>query len=142
MKTHLRVLLLSLLVVASCKKKEEIVPVGGSLPANYENQGTISVKNNKLKICIWDYSVIDGDIIDLYVNGKKILSNYELIEEKKCLEVQLADGENWIGVVAINEGSMGPASPHVQLDDGVSKQEFDIDGYINQPGGYTIQVVK
>lgn len=142
MKIHLCLLLLGLLLVVSCKKKEDVTPVGGPLPSNYENQGTISVKSSTLKICIWDYSVVDGDVIDLYVNGKKILSRYELVEEKKCLEVQLADGENWIGVVAINEGSMGPASPHVQLDDGVSKQEFDIDGYINQPGGYTIQVVK
>lgn len=81
-------------------------------------------------------------MIDLLVNGKKLLSNYELTANQKCIDVKLPDGESWIGIIAINEGYNPPASPRVELSDGVSTQAFDILGYISKPGGYKINVRK
>ena len=49
-----------------CKSGDAVEPFTNStLPSNYTNQGTITVKSTKLKICVWDYSAIDGDVIDL-----------------------------------------------------------------------------
>ncbi|MEZ0539072.1 hypothetical protein [Fibrella arboris] len=130
------------IAVTACKTTTSDVLPSSTLPANYDNQGTLIVKSNTLHICIWDWSVVDGDVIDLLVNGKTLLSKYELTADHKCLDVKLPDGESWIGIIAISEGSLGAASPHVELSDGVSTQAFDILGYISKPGGYKIKVQK
>ena len=125
-----------------CKSGDAVEPFTNStLPSNYTNQGTITVKSTKLKICVWDYSAIDGDVIDLFVNGRKMFSKLAIDENKQCIEVTLPDGENWIGVSAIEEGYNPPASPRVEISDGVRTQGFDILAYINKPGGYKIKVV-
>ncbi len=143
MKTISIMLLGLMLALSGCKKGDDtdVLP-SSTLPANYSNQGTLTVKSNTLKICLWDWSVVDGDVIDLLVNGKKLLSNYELTANQKCIDVKLPDGESWIGIIAINEGYNPPASPRVELSDGVSTQAFDILGYISKPGGYKIDVRK
>ena len=47
--------------------------------------------------------------------------------------VTLEKGDNWIGIIAINEGTNPPASVAVKVNDGVTEQEFDIDGEVNKP---------
>lgn len=136
------ILLMSIICLDSCKINDSVEPFQNStLPSNYANQGTITVKSTKLKICVWDYSAIDGDVIDLIVNGRKMLSNLAIDENKQCIEVTLPNGENWIGVTAIDEGYNPPASPRVEISDGKRTQGFDILAYINKPGGYKIKVV-
>jgi len=112
MKTISIMLLGLMLALSGCKKGDDtdVLP-SSTLPANYSNQGTLTVKSNTLKICLWDWSVVDGNVIDLLVNGKKLLSNYELTANQKCIDVKLPDGESWIGIIAINEGYNPPASP-------------------------------
>ena len=129
------------MLVSGCKKNEVDVFANSTLPTNYTNQGTITVKGSNLKICIWDWSVVDGDVIDLIINGRTMLANYEVTDKKDCIDVVLPNGENWIGIKAINEGTLGAASPRVEISDGKSVQGFDISGYINKPGGYKIKVV-
>jgi hypothetical protein len=141
LKSSWTVIIMMTVMALSCKKDEDVFP-NSTLPADYDNQGTILVKNNNIKICIWDWSVVDGDVIDLLINGRTVLSKYELVDEQKCLEVKLPDGENWIGIIAINQGTLNAASPHVEITDGSSTQAFDIEGYIDKPGGYTIKVQK
>ena len=143
MKTNkIIILFIAILLTYSCKKTDAVEPFTNSvLPSNYVNQGTIEVKSSTLKICVWDYSVVDGDVIDLLINGRKMLTNFSLTEEQECIELTLPKGENWIGVSAINEGFLPPASPHVEISDGKSVQAFDLSAYINKPGGYKIKVV-
>lgn len=143
MKTNkIIILFIAVFLSYSCKKTETVEPFTNSvLPSNYVNQGTIEVKSSTLKICVWDYSTVDGDVIDLLVNGKKMLTNFPLTEKQECIELTLPKGENWIGVSAIDEGYLPPASPHVEIYDGIRTQGFDILAYINKPGGYKIKVV-
>ncbi len=84
--------------------------------------------------------MLDGDVIDILVNEKTLVSNKSITESKETIKVKLSEGENWIGVKAINEGTNPPASPHIEIYDGKTTQAFDILAYINQPGGYKIKV--
>ena len=129
------------MLVSGCKKNEVDVFANSTLPSNYTNQGTITVKSSNLAICYWDWGTVDGDVIDIIINGKTMITNKELTANKECLKVTLPSGENWIGIKAINEGFNPPASPRVEISDGKGVQGFDILAEINKPGGYKIKVV-
>lgn len=141
MKKIIFLLIAALSLFTACKKQDDMLP-GGNLPPDYADQGTITVKNNRVKICVWDYGRIDDDVIDMYINGRQFLNQYTLTGEKECFDVNLSDGENWIGIIALDEGFIFPATVHVEVLDGVSVQDFEIEAYINKPGGYKIQVKK
>lgn len=127
---------MAIILSTSCKKEK----IQTQLPAEYSNQGTINVVNKNISICIYDNSVEDGDIVDLIFNGKALVKDYELKIAEKCFHVSLEKGNNWIGVIAKNEGTNPPASVTVKVDDGSTEQEFDIDGEIDKPGGYIIKL--
>ncbi len=137
MKKTIFILSIFSLLLSSCKKDK--IKVITQLPAEYSNQGTINVANKNISICIYDNSVEDGDIIDLWFNGNALIENHELTIAEKCFNVKLEDGNNWIGIKVDNEGTNPPASVTVKVNDGASEQEFDIDGEIDQPGGYIIK---
>lgn len=121
-----------------CKKEDKKVQT--QLPANYTNQGTITVTKKDISICIYDNNAEDGDVIDLLFNGNTLISNYELKNVERCFDVTLESGNNWIGINVDNEGTNPPASVSVRIDDGDSVQEFDIDGEVGAPGGYVIKL--
>jgi len=62
-----------------------------------------------------DNAAIDGDIIDLYLNGEKILSNYTLTSSAYGVSVKLKSGENQVTVVALNEGDSSPNTVEVSI---------------------------
>ncbi|MFN8282334.1 MAG: hypothetical protein U0U67_03920 [Chitinophagales bacterium] len=131
-------LLLAATISTSCKKDKTKVQT--ELPSNYSNQGTVIVKSKNISICIYDNSVEDGDIIDLLFNGNALINDYEILNTEKCFNVTLENGNNWIGINVDNEGTNPPASVTVKIDDGVTEQEFDIDGEVGAPGGYIIKL--
>lgn len=113
-----------------------------SLPSDYDNQGTITVHSKEIEVCLSDWDVIDGDIIDLVINGNSIATDLEVTATDQCYNISgLSEGDNWIGIVAIDQGDVGAASPRIKISDGMSTQEFEISAFINQPGGYIIKVV-
>ncbi len=141
MKKFTSILILAITLLSSitgCKKEDSVIK---QLPSNYSNQGTITVKNKTLTVCVYDNSAEDGDVLDLIVNGSTILSNYEILNTEKCLTSTVSDGDNWIGVIARSEGSAGNVcSATITVNDGISTQSFSIDAKIDQPGGYIIKL--
>ena len=121
----------------SCKKDKTVQT---QLPSNFSNQGTITVANKNISICIYDNSVEDGDIIDLLFNGDALINDYFLLNAEKCFDVTLENGNNWIGINVDNEGTNPPASATVVINDGVTEQTFIIDGEVAAPGGYIIKL--
>lgn len=129
---------LAISICTSCKKDK--IKVQTELPAEYSNQGTINVAGKNLSVCIYDNSIEDGDIIDLWFNGNALIEDYELKIEERCFNVTLNEGDNWIGIKVDNEGTDPPASVTVKINDGATEQQFAIDGEINQPGAYIIKL--
>jgi hypothetical protein len=139
-KIVLSILVFALAIIISTSCKKDKTKVQTQLPSNYTNQGTITVASKNISICIYDNSAEDGDIIDLFFNGNSLINNYEILNEEKCFNATLENGNNWIGINVDNEGTSPPASVTVKINDGVTEQEFDIDGEVEKPGGYIIKL--
>ena len=130
-------LVLATSISTSCKKDKSVQT---KLPYNFSNQGTITVENKNISICVYDNSVEDGDIIDLLFNGNALINDYFLLNAEKCFDVTLETGDNWIGINVDNEGTNPPASATIIINDGVTEQTFVIDGEVDAPGGYIIKL--
>ncbi|WP_339688003.1 hypothetical protein [uncultured Nonlabens sp.] len=72
-------------------------------------------KEEYLKLIIWDDGEVDGDQIDLTINGNKILSAYSPVAKKKELELTLIDAVNTISLKAISLGRKPPNTAKIQL---------------------------
>lgn len=75
-----------------------------------------TVEEQKVKLSIWDDANEDGDRVSIYLNGKLVLSNYELKSSKKELTLSLNNAaKNYIKIKALNEGKATPNTSRIQL---------------------------
>lgn len=72
-------------------------------------------KDEYLKLIIWDDGEVDGDQIDLTINGNKILDAYSPVAKRKEIELSLLDPVNTISLKAINLGVKPPNTAKIQL---------------------------
>ena len=112
-----------------------------SLPKEYDTQGIINLKNRAPTLQIHDCSQIDGDIVTLLINGDTLVENLEVVRRFKTFRLtNLKPGMNWLGVIAIDQGSQGAASICIRVDDGGTMRRFVIKALLNKPGAYLINV--
>jgi hypothetical protein len=88
----------------------------------------------------WDSGVYDGDIIDLYIDNEKVLSNYTLslqVASHPINHGRLQKAEYRVTMVALNEGSQVPNTAAMRIrpfKDGNelanSRQEINMSSYI------------
>lgn len=131
----------SLIALSFSGCDEPVIEANHEIPSGYENQGTIYVNNTNLTICLRDHATVDGDRIDLVVNGQYMLTNYEVTGDEDCYTITLPVGNNWIGVIALDEGALSPCTPGVTIDDGYNRQDFEIRSYVGgSNGAYVINV--
>lgn len=82
-------------------------------------------ESKRIKIEIFDAGKEDGDIINIYHNGKLILENYKVKNEKKIISIPLdLSIENEFKIFAINEGSILPNTAKIILID--EKRTFEL----------------
>lgn len=82
-------------------------------------------ESKRIKIEIFDAGKEDGDIINVYHNGKVILENYKVKNEKKIISIPLdLSIENEFKIFAINEGSILPNTAKIILID--EKRTFEL----------------
>lgn len=72
-------------------------------------------KEEYLKLIIWDDGEVDGDQIDLTINGNKILDAYSPVAKKKEMELSLINPVNTISLKAVNLGVKPPNTAKIQL---------------------------
>lgn len=77
----------------------------------------VFVKSDKIQLEVWDSKVEDGDIIDLFQNGKRILNNYTVLNKKLVLNIKLESEKNVFRIEAISEGERKPNTAMIQLID-------------------------
>ena len=78
---------------------------------------SIKWEGKKGTLFIWDPSKEDGDRIELKINNKIILKNFETKNKRKKIKFKLQEGENIIEIQAINEGAAPPNTSRVELVD-------------------------
>ncbi len=78
---------------------------------------SVFVKSDKIQLEIWDSKIEDGDKIDLFQNGKKIIDNYTVLNKKLGINVKLDSEKNIFRIEAISEGEIKPNTAMIQLID-------------------------
>jgi hypothetical protein len=68
-----------------------------------------------IEISVRDNASVDGDRIDLFVNGKKVMGDVQLTSSPQTVRVKLNSGENTIQVTALNEGTHSPNTVEVRI---------------------------
>lgn len=84
----------------------------------------IKLSAKTVKIKVWDKYEEDGDLINLYLNGKILFSDLEVTKKGEILEIELQRGDNIIEVKALNEGRVSPNTSAIRIF--VNDQEYDI----------------
>ncbi len=145
------VLLLVLVLATNCSTEEEDdtpAPTNDTsiMPSTFEGRttnklGTIRVNDRKVTLGVWDHGQIDGDIITLYVNGEKVISNYTLTGSKRTVDVTLKyNGYNYILLYAHNVGSISPNTCSVQITADGNTKDFVLESNLSANGAVDIIV--
>ena len=82
---------------------------------------SVNWENDKLKLFIWDANKEDGDKIELKINNKIILYDFETKNKRKEIQFKLQKGENIIEIKATNLGTSPPNTSRIELVDSKTK---------------------
>lgn len=89
----------------------------------------VDVNSGSVSIYVWDYSLVDGDRVDVYVNDVKVLSNISLTASYQGKTVALKNGRNLVKIAALNEGSSSPNTAAIYISNvtrGPSSQSWSL----------------
>jgi len=100
----------------------------------------VIVNSDNIQLTVWDSgNLIDGDQIDVILNGVVVYSNLVLSEEPIDLEINLSSGQNSLTIHADNEGTVPPNTASIIISNvvtGESTQVYSI--YQNEDATMTI----
>lgn len=99
-----------------------------------------TLKPGKLTIKVWDHLTIDHDTISILFNGRIVLANYGLKASKKKVKVDLQPGENYLTILAHNEGEQSPNSCAISIKSGSDEYEYVLNSSMMRNEGIKIVV--
>ena len=97
-------------------------------------------ESSTAKIEIWDNGQEDGDRINLFHNGKLILSDYLVSSTKKVLSVKLSSGNDVFKIVALNEGKIKPNTAKIEFID--NGRSFELLATLSKEEEASITIIK
>ncbi len=103
---------------------------------------TLSVKNDKVKLFVWDNGTVDGDYVTLFLNGKRILHNFKVSKHKKMIPVTLKKEENILILHAEDLGDIPPNTVAVSVKDGKKLTTLVMNSNLKESGGVLIKRFK
>lgn len=86
--------------------------------------GALEVKEGRVQIEVWDEQVEDGDVISLYHNGVKVISNVAVRKRAKRFTIALRPGRNSILFFAENLGLIAPNTAALRIKSGEIEKEL------------------
>ncbi len=117
-------------------KPEVAKPIAAAVPENIDSIGgrktevksAVTVKNRTIRLKIWDNQVEDGDVVSVFVDGKREIDHIELKNKPRQFIITLPPGkkEFIITVFADNFGKSEPNTASVLINDGVKDQTIDL----------------
>jgi hypothetical protein len=134
----------ALMTLNSCSEDDDEERVDApNVPSSYDGRpvdvlGTINVSSKNVTFNVWDSGVVDGDIITLIVNGKKVITQYTLTGSKKSIQVTLDNlGYNYVMLFAHNEGSLTPNTAALSVvDENGVENELTLSADLDTNGAY------
>uniref|UniRef100_UPI00404AE824 hypothetical protein n=1 Tax=Flavobacterium sp. TaxID=239 RepID=UPI00404AE824 len=97
-------------------------------------------KSPKFVLELYDEGKIDGDKVRIIHNKKIILDNYQLLKQRKRIEVELKEGQNVFEIIALNEGEIQPNTAVLELIDG--EQNIKLFGNLKKGESNSITIIK
>lgn len=123
----------------SIKQKLSKVNLMDTRRMNFLKKGQIMsvfTQSSTIKLVIFDGGKLDGDRINIAINGKNVLNDFEANKSKKEVTINLSDKKNSIEIEAKNEGEISPNTVVVMLYDGIN----EIRAVSNLKKGETTQI--
>lgn len=77
-------------------------------------------KSKMVQLKIYDNGFEDGDITNVYVNGKLVLKNYSIKNKAKEINIPLVSKETIIVLESVSEGSQAPNTTQIEISDVVN----------------------
>jgi hypothetical protein len=112
---------------------EQVNDIAQKLDRIVKIKHKITVKSDNLKIYVWDSgTLVDGDIISLYLNDIKVIDACILLRLKREYTVHLKKGTNIITSFAHNTGLVTPNTASILIDDGFSQQKIELNCTMNE----------
>lgn len=102
----------------------------------------IEVKNEQLRIRVWDNGIVDGDIVTLFLNGQRILNNHRVTKVKRSIPVTLNRDNNFLILHAEDLGDISPNTVAVSIDDGLREQQIILSSNLRESGAILIKKIQ
>lgn len=126
---------------SNCYAEQAIQVDPDSISPSGSGLSDVDVDRRDVTISVRDHASVDGDRIDLFVNGNKVLSNYTLTSSSYGVAVKLNSGENSVEVVALNEGSSSPNTVEVSVSNVVKGNPVQVSTGLKTGQSETFKIV-
>ncbi|HKK75835.1 MAG TPA: hypothetical protein VJ953_12235 [Saprospiraceae bacterium] len=101
----------------------------------------IEVQRPQLKIGVWDNGVYDGDVMTLYLNGKKMMEQYKVRKRKVYIDVELEEKNNFLVLHADDLGEISPNTVAISIFDGKREQIIVMSSNLSESGAILIKQI-
>lgn len=102
----------------------------------------IEVRQPDIRIKVWDSGTVDGDVVTLFLNGKRILNKYRVNKSAYSIPVQLNQENNFLILHAEDLGSIPPNTIAVSVDDGEKEQRIVLSSDLKVSGAVLVKQFK
>lgn len=102
---------------------------------------TIQVSSKNLKIRVWDNGTVDGDVVTLFLNEKRIVNELRVTKTKRAFPVQLSEQSNFLILHANDLGDISPNTVAISIDDGIKEQRLIVSSNLEESGAVLIKEV-
>ena len=99
----------------------------------------LEVSGESIRIKVWDNGIVDGDVLSLFLNGKKILDNHRVSKRKYGMNVKLEKKTNYLILHAEDLGDITPNTVAVSVDDGKKEQIIILSSNLRESGAVMIR---
>jgi len=110
----------------------KILKNGDNITLKWEDKDAI--------LLIWDPNKEDQDKIEIRINNKTILYNFETKKKKKKIIFKLEKGENTLEIIAVSTGKLPPNTSRVELID--SKTKYSITTQLEIGKSAVIKIIR
>ena len=100
------------------------------------------VRSRDLYLRVWDNGTVDGDVVTLFLNGRRILHNFRVSKRKRVIPVTLEAANNFLILHAEDLGDIIPNTVAVSIDDGFKEQIIILSSNLAESGAVLIREVK
>lgn len=146
-KIKLTLLLLTcILSFIGCEDNEPDVLVNSSsiIPSTTEgrtnvNQGCVETDSRIITVSLWDHGTVDGDIVSLFINDRKVVNEITLDGPNNKYNIDLTlenNGYNYISLYAHNLGDISPNTAAISING----EEFSLESNLNRNGAFDVIV--